>query len=318
MKTPPLPLGPTGRRGETTILFTVAANTFAIAASAVEEIRGTEGLQPWASSEGEPGNQAHYRLQRAGNVYRVIDAGRCFFGSPARLLRVLVLRNRNAAVLVEEVRQMTEISALYALPQACSGRERQWYRGLALLSREDGEPEVVPVVSPDAFLPEAPGRHARTPISAPRSGHKNSSSYVLFPIGERRFALPAELVAEFVRPSRVHVFPHTTPLLQGVLVRRGRLAPVLDVSGLLTQTAIASARFYLVVRRAIGGTEEWTALPVTGECELVSAQPQPRSGLPSFATGLLSLRPPAGGSNEEIAVIDLQKLLGAAGAGVQA
>jgi len=58
---------------------------------------------------------------------------------------------------------MTEISALYALPHAFTGQERQWYRGLAVLAGTDGQPEVVPVVNPDAFATAA-----AAPASVPR------------------------------------------------------------------------------------------------------------------------------------------------------
>jgi len=138
------------------------------------------------------------------------------------------------------------------------------------------------------------------------------ASYVLFPIGERQFALPSEVVAEFIRPSRLHVFPHTTALLQGVLVRRGRLVPVLDVSPLLAGTPLAASRFYLVVRRAIAGTEEWTAFPVSGECQLVSAEEQAcGASSPRYVTGSLSLTRQPGAGKEGVAVVDLQALLNA-------
>ena len=47
-------------------------------------------------------------------------------------------------------------------------------------------------------------------------------SYVLLQIGERRFAMPAKNVSELAPPVRLHEFPHTTPLVAGVIVRRGR------------------------------------------------------------------------------------------------
>src|SRR4051794_234079 len=55
-------------------------------------------------------------------------------------------------------------------------------------------------------------------------------SYVLFPLGEKRFALRAETVTELARPDSVQTFPHRTPLLTGVLVRRGRIVSVWGVA----------------------------------------------------------------------------------------
>ena len=138
----------------------------------------------------------------------------------------------------------------------------------------------------------------------------NRATYVLFPMGEQRFALHTEVIAEFIRLHRLYVFPHTTPLVEGVLVRRGRVVPVLDVSPVLVGTQTPERRFYLIVRRKIGGVEEWTAIPVPGECELVNAEEQPRSEkLPSYITGLLSLPRPQGQEREAIAVVDLNELL---------
>ena len=44
------------------------------------------------------------------------------------------------------------------------------------------------------------------------------NSFVLLRIGHCRVALPAALVAELAPPVRLHAFPHTTPLLAGVIV----------------------------------------------------------------------------------------------------
>src|SRR4051794_40317512 len=63
-----------------------------------------------------------------------------------------------------------------------------------------------------------------------RMNPEPDKSYVLFPLGEKRFALRAETVTELARPDSVQTFPHRTPLLTGVLVRRGRIVPVCDVA----------------------------------------------------------------------------------------
>ncbi len=97
-----------------------------------------------------------------------------------------------------------------------------------------------------------------------------NKSYVLFPLGEKRFALPAEDVTELARPDNVQVFPHRTPLLTGVLVRRGKIVPVCDVAQVLVGPAAPPRKFYLIADCTIGSGRELTAVPVTGECVLAS------------------------------------------------
>ncbi len=131
------------------------------------------------------------------------------------------------------------------------------------------------------------------------------SQFVLFPLGDKRFALPAENVAELARPDREQSFPHTTPLLTGVLVRRGAIVPVCDVAQVLIANAPAR-KFYLIAKRMFGRTAELTAIPVTGECQLASAELlPPTSGLPEHVVGLLSLK------DEIVEVIDLSRIGGA-------
>jgi chemotaxis signal transduction protein len=97
-------------------------------------------------------------------------------------------------------------------------------------------------------------------------------SFVLLRLGERRFAVSANQIAELVAPSRVFRFPHKTPKLEGVILRRGRIVPVCDVSEILLGKRLASRRFYLIAVRNYGTQKEWVAVPVTGECELINAE----------------------------------------------
>ncbi|HEU5402429.1 MAG TPA: chemotaxis protein CheW [Terriglobales bacterium] len=133
------------------------------------------------------------------------------------------------------------------------------------------------------------------------------SQFVLFPLGKKRFALPAGAVAELARPDREQTFPHTTPLLTGVLVRRGTIIPVCDVAQVLVSSAPAR-KFYLIATRMFGRSAELTAIPVTGECELASADVlPPTTGLPGHVVGLLSLK------DEIVELIDLAKIAGGEG-----
>lgn len=96
-------------------------------------------------------------------------------------------------------------------------------------------------------------------------------SCVLLRLGERRFAVEAEHVVELVAPSRIFRFAHRTPEIDGVILRRGRVVPVCDLSEQLTGKRLGYRRFYLVATRRRGTTGDWVALPVSGECELINA-----------------------------------------------
>lgn len=130
-----------------------------------------------------------------------------------------------------------------------------------------------------------------------------ANSYVLFPVGKKRFALPAAAVTELAQPDRLHTFPHTTRLLAGVLVRRSHIVPVFDVAEVLIGPGAPARKFYLIARRS-GAQAEWLAIPVTGECELTSAIAElPASASRTYVTGTLRL------GEEIIEVVDLDKLI---------
>ena len=103
----------------------------------------------------------------------------------------------------------------------------------------------------------------------------DARSCVLLRLGERRFALTAEHIAELVAPSRVFRFAHRTPEIDGVILRRGRVVPVCDVAERLTGKKLTYRRFYLIATRRSGATLDWIALPVSGECELITADLTP-------------------------------------------
>lgn len=97
-------------------------------------------------------------------------------------------------------------------------------------------------------------------------------SFVLLRLGDRRFAVTANQIAELVAPSRIFRFPHRTAEVEGVILRRGRIVPVCDVAEKLLGKKLASRRFYLIVQRCYGAQTEWVALPVTGDCELINTE----------------------------------------------
>jgi chemotaxis signal transduction protein len=135
-------------RPEAVILFWVANQMFAIAAEAVQEIRSTDSL---AGAANEIDQQAVPKVRHIlewghRNCY-VVNAGAHFDLPVTRPALVLILRSMRIAVLVDRIDRMTEVPAVYSLPQAFSGEERRWYRGLAYI-----DDSVVPVVEPSGFL----------------------------------------------------------------------------------------------------------------------------------------------------------------------
>lgn len=105
----------------------------------------------------------------------------------------------------------------------------------------------------------------------------DTRSCVLLRLGERRFALAADHVAELVAPSRIFRFPHNTKEIDGVILRRGRTVPVCDLAETLVGKRLTSRRFYLIALRQQAGARESVALPVSGECELIQADVTPAS-----------------------------------------
>ena len=140
-----------GRAREMVILFVVGGVTFAIAASAIEEIRDFTGVQKLGlGTIPEEFSKVKQILERQGQRYFMVDACEHFRLAMARPARVLVLRHARAAVSVDAIESMLELNAMQALPKAFSGEERNWYRGLALIKGK-----VIPVVRPEAFLSKA-------------------------------------------------------------------------------------------------------------------------------------------------------------------
>jgi len=130
------------------------------------------------------------------------------------------------------------------------------------------------------------------------------SSFVLLQLGRRRFGLPAAIVTELAPPVKLHVFAHQTPLVAGVIVRRGRVIPVYDVTPVLVGKKLPDRRFYLVASRNIEGQDELSAIPVDGECELVNAElfPTPEDS-PKYVAGVLAI------GEETIEILDFEKLV---------
>jgi chemotaxis signal transduction protein len=125
-------------------------------------------------------------------------------------------------------------------------------------------------------------------MSATEGTH--GASFVLLQVGNARVALPAALVAELAPPVRLHVFPHTSKLITGVIVRRGRIVPVYEAGVVLGGRRTSSQRFYLIARWRMGNSDELGAIPVNGECELASGEMQPPAmNCPAYVAGTLAV-----------------------------
>ena len=119
------------------------------------------------------------------------------------------------------------------------------------------------------------------------------------------FALPAGIVAELAPPVRLHVFPHTSTLVSGVIVRRGRIVPVYE-AGPRARRQEASPRsgFILIARCSRRTRSELSAIPVNGECELATGKcsRRPWNARP-YVAGTLAI------GDESVDVLNLDALI---------
>src|SRR5258708_28632488 len=76
-------------------------------------------------------------------------------------------------------------------------------------------------------------------------------------------------------------------MISGVVLRRGRILPVLDLGPAVCGAPSRSTRFFLVVERHISGAIEKCAIPVQGACELVSGIMFPHTDSVDFVAGRL-------------------------------
>ncbi len=131
-----------------------------------------------------------------------------------------------------------------------------------------------------------------------------SGAFVLLQVGDRRVALPAHLVSELAPPVRLHVFPHSSRFITGVIVRRGRIVPVYDANSVFTPQNSSAQRFYLITNRRLGTVAELGAIPVNGECELISAEMQPPAAeRPAYVAGTIAV------GEELLDVLDLEAFI---------
>jgi chemotaxis signal transduction protein len=125
-------------------------------------------------------------------------------------------------------------------------------------------------------------------MSEPREAA--SGAFVLLQVGDTRVALPAGVISELAPPVRLHSFPHSSRFITGVIVRRGRIVPVYDVNSVFARKNSSPQRFYLIAHRRLGKIPELGAIPVDGECELISAEMQPPAAeRPPYVAGTIAI-----------------------------
>jgi chemotaxis signal transduction protein len=130
------------------VLFSVARQTFAIAAEAVKEIRSTDSIAGIAVGfDNSDILKVRHLISRGHRTYYVVSGCEHFHLPSMRPGLALILRQFRSAVLVDAVERMAEVPAVYPLPRAFTGEERTWYRGLAYV-----EDHIIPVVNPGGFL----------------------------------------------------------------------------------------------------------------------------------------------------------------------
>ena len=112
-----------------------------------------------------------FTFERNRKQYLVVDANLHFHTQPTRATRILVLRHSSIAVLVDSIDRMYELTAVRKLPQAFSGEERSWYRGLTVV-----HDELIPVINPQAFLNKAEITVALTDLARRSIGDERDSS----------------------------------------------------------------------------------------------------------------------------------------------
>lgn len=139
---------------------------------------------------------------------------------------------------------------------------------------------------------------------SPAQAEVQLQSFVVLPLGGRKLALPADSVIELVAPVRQQKFPHRTPWLSGVLVRRGRVVPICDVGQLLGEAKARLDTYFLIAEWQTEKAWNWCAIPVLGECELTNAEAfPPASESATYIAGNISF------GDGQIEILDLGKLI---------
>jgi chemotaxis signal transduction protein len=136
------------RARENAVLFTIDSQVFAIAASAVQEIRSADSLAGSAIDFDQAAvAKVKHIVEHRDRTCFVVSGGAHFGMRRTRPTLILFLRDFPTAVLVDQIQGMAEIPSPAPLPRAFRGEECAWYRGLTYHNDL-----VIPVVNPSGFL----------------------------------------------------------------------------------------------------------------------------------------------------------------------
>jgi purine-binding chemotaxis protein CheW len=135
--------------------------------------------------------------------------------------------------------------------------------------------------------------------------------YIMFRLGDRRFACRLDGVREVVRLYGLEVLPGMTPPISGVLELRGNPLPVVDLRAGDVGSRAASRGDVLVMATGIDAmgvvVDQVTA--VHDEAELVSLGEERPSGLPDYVIAVLHHR---GAIYTPVLLVDLRAMLSVA------
>jgi len=130
----------------------------------------------------------------------------------------------------------------------------------------------------------------------------SEAKFLLFPAAGRDCAIAAERVAELTPPAPVHVFPHGSGEIAGVILRHGRVIPLYQLARLLPaatddvsvaapgEEAGGLAQYQVIVVRQVAGAAEQAAFTVDGACDLVTAELMPAKSDSPAVMGELAWR----------------------------
>jgi chemotaxis signal transduction protein len=127
--------------------------------------------------------------------------------------------------------------------------------------------------------------------------------FVIFPAGKLHCAVPATCVTELTLPNEVYSFPHTSREILGVILRRGKVIPLYDLAGLLKLPEFAPTQYHLIAVHHTAEGTELAAIPVSGKCDLVTADVLPAKSLAPGVVGELIWE------SRSYELLDLDKLI---------
>ncbi len=278
------PFKASSAKTEQIILFRVSGQLFAVSSASVQEVRSADSMSGAATEISAPGlRKVRYVVRRGDRSIFIVNGAMHFGLRPASAPLLFVLQDAHSSLdrwhREDDNHDAPASASAFFLSRRArlvpridgtrSNRRSSSAPGRILVGGGTGLARCSPPARGEILWRRARGGRFRAMTV---STELNLQSFVMLRLGERRFAVSASQIAELVAPSRIFRFPHRTPKMEGVILRRGRIVPVCDVSETLLGKRLSSRRFYLITARQYGTQREWVAMPVSGECELIHAE----------------------------------------------